>query len=84
VVTQFFIQDSHDVLPTVKVGLNVLLFPWKLLIEIAPEETPAKPLNVDSPSDVVAVALRPSSKLIDLLAVEPPIEIVPDEARAIS
>ena len=50
---------------------------------IAPEVSLARARNADSPSDDVAVALLPSSKLIDLLAVVPPIEIDPDVARVI-
>tara|TARA_R110000803_G_scaffold27826_1_gene64762 strand:- start:196 stop:360 length:165 start_codon:yes stop_codon:yes gene_type:complete len=50
---------------------------------IAPEETPAKVLKSVSPSDEEAVALLLISKLIERLAVVPPIEIIPEVAKAI-
>ena len=53
---------------------------------IAPEDTPASVRNAPSFNDDVAVALLFNSRLIDLLAVEPPIlrDVGLDELKEIS
>jgi hypothetical protein len=48
-----------------------------------PEDTPARFLKSVSFKEDVAVALLPSSKLIDLLVVVPPIDMVPELTSAI-
>ena len=56
----------------------------KSLIDIAPEDTPASVRNADSPNDDVAVALLPNSKLIERPTVEPPMDSMPEDSRAIA
>ena len=59
-------------------------FPWKWLNETEPDERCASDRKADSLRLLLADALLPNSKLIDLPEVLPPIEILPDDANVIT